>query len=71
MQTTKIFFMKVKGINPHFRVILSFSRLTYWLSCCAHGGFFMCLGVEEWGRWTTWDRAQMWGGDGHLVPAIS
>ena len=33
--------------SPPFRAILSFSRRAHWLSCCAHGGFFVCLGVEE------------------------
>ena len=40
--------------SPPFRAILSFSRRAHWLSCCAHGGFFVCLGVEEWERWATW-----------------
>ena len=40
--------------SPPFRAILSFSRRAHWLSCCAHGGFFVRLGVEEWERWTTW-----------------
>ena len=40
--------------SPPFRAILSFSRRAHWLSCCAHGGFFVCLGVEEWERWTIW-----------------
>ena len=39
--------MKVKGINPPFRAILSFSRRAYWLFCYADGGFFVRLGVEE------------------------
>ena len=43
-----------KFLSPPFRAILSFSRCAHWLSCCAHGGFFVCLGVEEWERWTTW-----------------
>ncbi len=43
-----------KFLSPHFRAILSFSRCAHWLSCCAHGGFFVRLGVEEWERWTTW-----------------
>ena len=41
-------------ISPPFRAILSFSRRAHWLSCCAHGGFFVRLGVEEWERWATW-----------------
>ena len=45
-----------KFLSPHFRAILSFSRCAHWLSCCAHGGFFVRLGVEEWERWTTWGR---------------
>ena len=40
--------------SPPFLAILSFSRRAHWLSCCAHGGFFVRLGVEEWERWTTW-----------------
>ena len=40
--------------SPPFRAILSFSRCAHWLSCCAHGGFFVRLGVEEWERWATW-----------------
>ncbi len=28
---------------PPFRAILSFSRRAHWLSCCAHGGFFVRL----------------------------
>ena len=43
-----------KFLSPPFRAILSFSRRAHWLSCCAHGGFFVCLGVEEWERWGTW-----------------
>lgn len=41
-------------LSPPFRAILSFSRCAHWLSCCAHGGFFVRLGVEEWERWATW-----------------
>ena len=41
-------------LSPPFRAILSFSHRAYWLSCCAHGGFFVRLGVEEWEKWTTW-----------------
>ena len=40
-------------ISPPFRAILSFSRRAHWLSCCAHGGFFVRLGVEVWERWAT------------------
>ena len=47
--------------SPPFRAILTFSRLTYWLSCCAHGGFFVRLGVGEWERWKYMDRAMMCG----------
>ena len=43
-----------KFLSPPFRAILSFSRCAHWLSCCAHGGFFVRLGVEEWERWATW-----------------
>ena len=41
-------------LSPPFWAILSFSRRAHWLSCYAHGGFFVRLGVEEWKRWVTW-----------------
>ncbi len=47
--------------SPPFRAILSFSRCAHWLSCCAHGGFFVRLGVGEWERWKYMDRAMMCG----------
>ena len=41
-------------LSPPFWAILSFSRRAHWFSCCAHGGLFVRLGVEEWERWATW-----------------
>lgn len=34
--------------SPPFVAIPSFSRCAHWLSCYAHGGFFVSVDVEEW-----------------------
>jgi len=60
-----------KFLSPPFRAILSFSRRAHWLSCCAHGGFFVRLGVEEWERWATCVGFRCGGGGKRLASAIS